>query len=445
MTHADRIIVGSGFSGLLDALEAIERGENVVIVEATHHLGGVIQPTAVGDVIVDGGAEAFSTVESAVLDLVNAIGLGRDIVRPTGRPAHIIGPDQTTVIPEGIFGIPRDLSDPVVLACVGPEAVREARQRDAEPLPADWASLSVGDIVVSRLGESFLSHLVEPVITGVHGQGADQLDASLVIPQVITEAQECGSLVGAVASVRGSRPSPGQAVATVAGGLFRVPARLAEIVTDRGGRIMTGTRAVGMSLADGEWTVDTTSGVLHAPRVTLANGPAGQTELLRAAFGQQVISPGKPSDSHVVIARVHSTQLSAFPLGSGALVSGHRHDSIRATTHLNAKWDYVSELMDEDHHLIRFSTHPPTGTQHDVTSAVSSGLTDLYQVDDATILDAQRLSWPGSLLSPQQGHQKWLAENHPAWEAQGLSLRGALVTGNGLLGITNSNRKRQTA
>jgi protoporphyrinogen/coproporphyrinogen III oxidase len=191
--------------------------------------------------------------------------------------------------------------------------------------------------------------------------------------------------------------------------------------------------------------VETTAGTLHAPRVTLANGPAGQTELLRLAFGQKVAPPGKPTDSHVVLARVFSTQLSQFPLGSGALVSGHRHDSIRATTHLNAKWDYVGNLVAANHHMIRFSTHPPKGDQHDVATIVSSGLSELYRVDDAQILDAVRLSWPGSLLSPQKGHHKWVRENSPAWEAQGLTLRGALVTGNGLLGITNSNRKRQKA
>jgi len=439
----DRIVVGGGFSGLLDAYEALSRGESVTIVEASPRCGGVIQPVTVGGVTIDAGAEAFSTVEDHVIDLVHRLGLGDDITSPSGLPARVIGPDATTVIPEGIFGIPRDLDDPVLENAVGPEAVAEAKQKDQQPLPATWTSLSVGEMVRLRLGEKFLTHLVEPVIAGVHGVGADSLDAMVVFPRVVKEAMVCGSLVKAVHRVRGSRPSPGLAVATISGGLFRITERLAERIRQMGGQIVTGTRVSQLSATSDGWTVHTSNQPLATRTITLAGGPAAQAELLRSAFRGQVNPPGATTDSTVIFAKVESQQLSEFPLGTGALVSADRHEMIRATTHLNAKWRYLQDALPPHAHVIRFSTRQVTPG---IASAIAeSGVKELYQASDATVTDCVRVSWPGSLVTPHRGHSKWVHDNAPVWERAGITLRGALVSGNGLLGITHGTQQKDAA
>ena len=441
--RVDRVVVGGGFSGLLDAYEALERGESVVVLEASPRIGGVIQPVTIGDVTVDAGAEAFSTVESHVIDLAHRLGLGADITSPSGLPARVIGPEATTTIPEGIFGIPRDLDDPILETAVGKEAVLAAKRSDQEPLPTTWTSLTVGEMVRGRLGEKFLTHLTEPVVSGVHGVGADHLDAGLIFPQVVKEAMACGSLIEAVNRVRGSRPSPGLAVATISGGLFRLTERLAEAVTDAGGRIITGTRVASLHREGNGWSVETTSYPVKAHAITLAGGPAAQTHLLRSAFRGQVSPPGKTTDTRVVIARVESEELSALPLGTGALVSPERHQSIRATTHLSAKWGFVKDALPPHAHVIRFTTRSSTTAGY--ISTAESGLTDLYKVFDARITDCVRVSWPGSLVTPHRGHARWIEDNAPVWASKGITLRGALVSGNGLLGITHSKRKKDAA
>lgn len=441
----DRVIVGGGFAGLLAAYEATSRGEKVAVVESRPRTGGVIAPVTVGKSVVDAGAEAFSIVDSHVSTLVHDIGLGDDIVSPSGLAARIIGPTATTTIPEGIFGIPRDLNDPLVQEAVGQEAVDRARSLDSRPLPATFATLSAGQMVRERLGDIFLTHLVEPVIAGVHGVGADALDADVVFPRVVSAAMATGSLVSAVDRVRGSRPSPGQAVATIRGGMFRLTDRLAALVTEGGGQLMTGTRVGTVTSDNGVWVVDTSAGVLVAHRLTLANGPAGQLELLRGALGRRINPPGSAADSHIIIAHVISEALSDFPLGSGALVSNERHSVIRATTHINAKWRYQREVLPENHHLIRFSTHAPRARSASVEDVVTTGLRDLYGVGDAVSTDCVRVSWPGSLLTPQRGHNNWVADALPRFHEIGIDLRGALVSGNGLLGITHPRQQRHAA
>lgn len=441
----DRAIIGAGFAGLLEAYEALGRGERVTLIEASPRIGGVLQPITIGDSVIDGGAEAFSTVEPHVSALAQQLGLGDAIVIPSGLPARIIGPSTTTTIPEGVFGIPRTLDDPTVSQAVGRDAVEKARSKDRQPLPAHWASLSVGDMVRERLGDTFLTHLVEPVIGGVHGVGADRLDAMVVLPQVVREAMACGSLVEAVDRVRQSRLAPGSAVATIEGGLFQLTTRLAELVGERRGELLTGTRANSLISEGDTWAIDTPSGLITARRVTLACGPAAQTDLLRQAFHRSVTPPGRATDSRVVIAHVHSTMLSGFPLGSGALVSPQRHDTIRATTHINAKWPHIRATLPEDTHLIRFSTNAATPSALTVDEIVQSGLDELYGVHDWSVSDTIRLSWPGSLLTPHRGHRAWVTSNAPVWEEKGITLRGALMTGNGLLGITHSHEKRDAA
>jgi protoporphyrinogen/coproporphyrinogen III oxidase len=441
--NVDRVVVGGGFSGLLDAFESLSRGESVVVVEASSSLGGVIQPITVGGVTVDAGAEAFSTVDNHVIDLAHRIGLGNEIASPSGLPARVIGPDATTTIPEGIFGIPRSLDDPLLDAAVGPEAVVLAKRKDGEPLPANWRSLSVGEMVRLRLGEKFLSHLTEPVVAGVHGAGATDLDAHLVFPEVVKEAMACGSLVEAVNRVRGSRPSPGLAVATVSGGLFRIVERLAELVKSMGGHIVLGTLVASLTPNRDGWDIQTSNQPLTARAITLAGGPAAQADLLRSAFRKHVSPPGATTDSTVILAKVESEQLSDFPLGSGALVSANRHNSIHATTHLNAKWSWVQDALPSHAHILRFSTRQTTAGV--AASIAESGVKDLYQVSDASISDCVRVSWPGSLVAPHRGHSQWIRENTPVWESAGIRLRGALVSGNGLLGITKSTQKKDAA
>jgi protoporphyrinogen/coproporphyrinogen III oxidase len=438
----DRIVIGGGFAGLLDAYRSTQEGEEVLLLEASDTFGGVLRGVHLGGLWVDGGAEAFSVVEPVALNLVEECGLSDLLVRPEPAPAHIIGPEHTTTIPHGIFGIPSSLDDPIVRQAVGGEAVEQARQRDAGPLPGSWAEQSLADIVRSRLGPTFVTHLVDPVVTGVHGAGSEDLDAHFLFPRAIEAITVSGSLVEGIARTRANQPTPGSAVASLRGGLFSLVSRLIEILLVEGVTLQLQSRVTRIFSSRSGWEVQTGSTTHRAKWLTLACGPQVQLELLDQALGYRpTLPPGSVMDSDVVLGVVGSRQLDSHPLGSGALVSEHRHPTVKSTTHVNAKWRWVNNELDDNTHIIRLSVRSGSGALSTPRRVMESALTELYGATDADVVEATHLAWPGSLVRPHRGHKKWLESQRSSWESAGVSVRGALSSGNGLLGISRDETR----
>ncbi len=191
------------------------------------------------------------------------------------------------------------------------------------------------------------------------------------------------------------------------------------------------------------WEVETPTASYRAQRVTLACAPRAQLTLLENAGATTLPPPaGAVLDADVVLGLVVSPELDRYPLGSGALVSEHRHPRIKSTTHVNAKWDWINSELDNHAHIIRLSTRGNPSSKLSPHAIVSEGLSDLYAVSRFDIIDVGCFPWPGSLIRPHRTHTQWVQSHLSRWEEMGLSVRGALTGGNGLLGIARDRIRR---
>lgn len=77
-------------AGLTAAWRLDQAGADVVVFEGSDRVGGKIAGAAIGGITLDVGAESFLARWPEALGLVREVGLGDDIVHPTGRPAALL-------------------------------------------------------------------------------------------------------------------------------------------------------------------------------------------------------------------------------------------------------------------------------------------------------------------------------------------------------------------
>lgn len=76
------VVVGGGVGGLVAARDLAKGGADVVLVEASDRLGGIVDRHTVAGIELDLGAESFATRGDTVGTLAIELGLGNEIVTP---------------------------------------------------------------------------------------------------------------------------------------------------------------------------------------------------------------------------------------------------------------------------------------------------------------------------------------------------------------------------
>jgi oxygen-dependent protoporphyrinogen oxidase len=445
VTSIDRVVIGAGIAGLLAASRALERGEKVAVLEKVSVVGGILQSIECADVAVDAGAESFSTIATHFERLVADTGMLEDLVTPQRAEARLItSAGGRHKIPRGYLGIPASLDDPELIDIVGTEAIAKAKDLDART-PGEVTGLTVAEFVSTRLGEAFVTNLVEPVFAGVHGASTRTLDASATMAPLLEPYLRTGSLIAAVAEVRASHPRPGSAVAGLRGGLFRIIDSLRGQLEKNGVTFYLDTEVSELTYEGTEWTAHTPEALFHSKALTLAVGP-DSTKSFLGRFTEQVVPTESVAaiDATVVFAHVVSEQLDAWPLGSGALATSGSGSMAKATTHVNSKWGWVNESLAEHHHILRLS-YGRNGRlpREDISEFVEQDIGLLYGIDDFSIRSVQSVTWRSSLNRPTPENARAMELITKTAGTLNIEICGSTTAGNGLLGIAREHYERK--
>lgn len=444
-----RVVIGGGFAGLVTAWDALENSERVTVIDKSTALGGALAGVTLGGVTVDSGAEAFSTMSQRMVELVEELGLADRLETPTGASPVIATPEGNTAIPRGVMGIPADLEDLLASPALGAAEYDAAVAGDGAPLDAHWRDTSIATLVGERLGEPVLRTLVEPIVTAIYGPRALSCTVADLIPSFADAIESEGSLVAAARHVRGSSPGPGSAVATVRGGLHTLIGALAAQIRERGGEILLSTHASALARTTSGWNVITPGRTLSADAITVAGGPS-TTRVLLGAFEplRELTSSIQWQDTTITLVLVQDSSLDRAPLGSGALVASHWAGPIHATTHTNAKWAWINDALPSGSHILRCSLgstplgstplgSTSRGLSDTLSGAVDDGLRTLYGVDPRLIRERLTVRWSDNVFVVSPGHRERRAALSQVAGEMGIDIAGCLVSGNGLLGITN--------
>lgn len=440
-SRVESLVIGGGIAGLVAAKDLALRGDKVTLIESTAHLGGLISSVNLLGQSVDSGAEAFAVSRPNTLQLIESLGLGDKIVRPTRSDARIRIGGKNATIPSGVLGIPASLDDPTLLTSLSESAIRLAKFNDAQP----WnlaGSPTIGEVVVNRLGSEFLERLVAPVISGVHASDPMMLEIRTVAPGLMEAATAAGSLVAGVAALRAKASAPGAAVAGFEGGMHQLVAELARNLASAEVEIRLNTEASEVRVGPEAFEVVVkNSQPITARRLVIAVPPHAATVLLsKMPSVSNLLAKIKAVDVAVVALAIQNPDLLNQPLGSGVLIAeGDELIQAKASTHSSAKWSWLKSKFNAETEIIRLSYGRDGAIPvqfDDLIDAAFNDVEALYGIQGSNLLDAKAVVWPKSLIQSVPGHAELVQQITAAVsEVPGLGLVGAGFGGNGITGI----------
>lgn len=486
----DVLVIGGGLAGLTSAYTLQKQGARVAVIEERGRPGGLICSGRFGDFTFDIGAEAFAAGATEVKDLCQELDL--PLVAPRGKSwifhherAGI--PEGALPIPHGMLGIPASLDDPGIVQALSEAEMQRARQDLTMGPEVGAEEATVSDLVTARLGKAVLEKVVAPVAGGIHSASTDRLNADTTLRGLRPALKEHGSLVKAVASLRGLKPGK-PAVLAPEGGMFRLVETLAQRIEEGGGLILSHVRALDLAPIENESdaAVDSVAGGSDQPgsagwKVTVSNTKSGPTPgaspinigetvtvtvpqvvvalpgylaapMLRKVPGIEVgqLPQGGPI-AHVTLF-VDCPALDAHPRGSGMLVQRPSSEDIengcvgaKAITHYTSKWPWAEEAAGKGRHLLRVSYGWANGPQ--IPVSVEGALQDasrLLGVDISPdqLLGSMIIHWDGSLPPFTPKHREMTAKLLEDVQAYpGLELAGSWVAGSGIAAVV---RQAQT-
>ncbi|MDK1327120.1 protoporphyrinogen oxidase [Arthrobacter sp. zg-Y1143] len=465
------VVVGGGISGLIAARDLAGAGISVTVLEAADRFGGCVGGHEVAGIRLDSGAESFATRSTAVPELINELGLADAVVLPNPGgswlqlPAEDLPSGAQRMPASGILGIPADPRDPDIVRALG--RVGAARAALDKVLPVGSLnrreSMSLGELVRTRMGEAVLRRLVAPVVGGVYSSDPDALDVDSVAPGLRAAVARHGSLAAAAGALRAAAPA-GSAVAGLRGGMGTLTDALVRDLEKTGVRLLTGTRAEALVRGDAGWQVRVTDGSgtqeLDADAVVVASDGPAAVDLMSQALPE--VSSYRPSPGPgvaLVTLVVDLPELDAMPRGTGVLVAREVQGvDAKALTHATAKWQWLAESTGPGTHVMRLSYGRALSADDAAAgpSQVDRADEDLFRqavadasallqvtigTDDVVGWDVVR--WVGALPSAAVGHKDRVAGVRAAVaEVPGLEAVGAWLAGTGLAAVTADTRSR---
>jgi oxygen-dependent protoporphyrinogen oxidase len=383
---------------------------DVILIEASDHLGGTVARQNVGGIDLDAGAESFATRGGTVAKLARSLGLGDDIVTPNPEGAWLqpaTGP--AFRLPENsLLGIPGSPMAKDVTAIIGYRAALRALADGLAPHAPTSPETTLGDLVRRRMGKDVLDKLVRPIVRGVHSADADVLKIDNVAPGLRAALDRNGSLSQAVLELRATSARAGSAVAGISGGVVRIADALQADLERFGVDIRLGTRV-------------TATGDDHVMIESADGGELIEGEVVIAAPG--LLEPEAGRGHRVVLATLVVDQplLDAAPRGTGVLVAeGSRDIRARALTHSTAKWAWLAERAGGKH-VVRLSYDAePDGDLATVAREDAAALLGV-PLEPSRVIDFARVAW--------------YRPNRLTHTPDGIHLAGESIAGTGLASV----------
>jgi oxygen-dependent protoporphyrinogen oxidase len=196
----DVVIVGGGITGLAAAyrLQRLAPHLDVVLMEASSHLGGKIGTEQFDGFLLEWGPDCFLSRKPRGIGLCQELGLTTELVGRNPRYAQtfVLRHGRLHRLPQGLTGmIPTNLEALTHNTLLSAAAHSRLAQEPAIPPAPAHGDESVAHFIARRLGTEILENLVEPLMAGIYAGQADQLSLAATFPHLRQLELEHGSLL----------------------------------------------------------------------------------------------------------------------------------------------------------------------------------------------------------------------------------------------------------
>ncbi|HEX2476090.1 MAG TPA: protoporphyrinogen oxidase, partial [Lacipirellulaceae bacterium] len=186
------IVIGGGIAGLSAAHRIVELNQErsldleVLLLEASHRLGGSIATERVENFLVEGGPDSFITEKPSALRLCERLGLTSRLVSTQSayQKIYVVHRGKLEPLPEGFFLLAPTRLWPFVQT---PLFSWAGKLRMASELLIPRGEINsdetLGSFVRRRFGPEALERVAQPLVGGIYASDPDQLSLAATMPR----------------------------------------------------------------------------------------------------------------------------------------------------------------------------------------------------------------------------------------------------------------------
>jgi len=218
-------VIGAGITGLTLAYYLKEQGINFKIYEKRDRIGGVIQTISENGFVFETGPNTGTISNIETVELFESLSniLEIETANEAAEKRLILKKGKWKALPGGILS---GISTPLFslkdkLRLLG-EPFRKAGNKPFE---------TVSELVLRRMGKSFLDYAVDPFISGIYAGDPGYLVTKYALPKLYNLEQEYGSFIGgAFKKAKNEKPDKRitKKIFSAEGGLSEIVNALAE-------------------------------------------------------------------------------------------------------------------------------------------------------------------------------------------------------------------------
>ncbi len=290
MTRRRVVVVGGGVAGLAAAHRLVEHARqgaplDVVLVEASDHLGGSVGTERTGGFVLERGADSMITDKPWGLALCERIGFADQLVgtREGERRTMVVHGGRLHPLPEGfLLMAPTSLAPVATSSLFSPSGKLRMALDLVLPRRQAAGDESLAAFVRRRFGAEVLERVADPLAGGIYTADPERLSLAATMPRFPElERTHRSVILGLRATARLPRGGSGARY-----GLFVAPAdgmgALIDAVAQRlpDGVVRLGTTVDALRRDGDRWNVHATGAMLDADAVIVATPAFAAARLL---------------------------------------------------------------------------------------------------------------------------------------------------------------------
>ncbi|HEY3390359.1 MAG TPA: protoporphyrinogen oxidase [Prolixibacteraceae bacterium] len=193
------VIIGAGLTGLVTAHYLLKSGITVKIVEKNNRPGGVIQTIKEQGFTIEAGPNTGVVSHPEIVELFEDLKdeCIIDIANPEAKKRLIWKEGAWHALPSGLLPA---IKTPLFSLGDKFRIMGEPfRKKGTNP------DESIADLVVRRMGKSYLNYAVDPFISGIYAGDPTKLVTRFALPKLYNLEQKYGSFIGGMIK-KGSEP-----------------------------------------------------------------------------------------------------------------------------------------------------------------------------------------------------------------------------------------------
>jgi len=449
--RADAVVVGGGISGLVAASRLKSAGADVLLIEKSTRLGGVVVTDHEDGFLVEGGPDSFVAGKAVVLELAGELGLADEVI-PVSSDAggsYVWWQGRLHPLPGGFLLMVPSRLGPLfgssLLSWRGKARVLADLVLPRHAAGGDDESLE--SFVTRRLGREVLDRIAEPLVAGIHAAEPATMSVRASFPRFLEMERKHRSLIlAARAAARVARGSRLSHFASLRNGMGRLVRALSDGL-DRT-EVRTGVEVTSVfEDADGGY------------RVTSNDGNEIRARAVILAVPSHVISgllSGMEPEAAQLLGGIEQVATAAVTLayrtgdlpplsGTGFVVPAAAHRRVIGVSYLSRKWE--GRVPDSSFTLLRVFVGGPRDQDlvragEDRVRAVAIEELEALVGIEARPVRSWAQVWEDGLHKYTVGHVGRVARVESMLAARpGLALAGAALYGVGLNECIASGRR----